>query len=384
MKGGKGHDNSAIKCSDGKFHGPSKNMEVAAAKNLFKRTTQANFPFRYKVFVADGDANVAKTIQGLNLYGDEVISKEECMYHLRKRFRKNLTEVFNKSGFKRGMVYRYPFRDDKDNLACRFSNLYLFMLRKTIIENRNGRDQDSIDKMCNVVKSIPRHYMDHSGASLDHRRTKYHVNCTSSFCDYVRTPEHEQEKYIPKNKDGGSMDGELWLPEAISSEEHQNILNKIIGVFDEHATPSLMSRCTRYLNQNVNESVHARLYRVINKTIHYSRLHVNFACQQTMSVHNSGYRTASLLNKLGATKFQLDKLKIKDETMQLRAEKCTKKPKPPFEETEVHYKSGYGFEDHDPLPESDEFRAREKMPWHNLDQNHVAEDPTVDYVSEDV
>ena len=63
-----------------------------------------------------------------------------------------------------------------------------------------------------------------------------------------------------------------------------------------------------------------------------------------------------------------------------------KKTKQVLKEDEVHYKSGYGFELYDPLPDSDEYETikNKDQPWRTYDQDKVDEDPNVDYVSEDI
>ena len=388
MKKGPEHSSTAIECPHGNFHGPSKSMECAAAEQLFEKTLEPDFPFRYMVFVADGDANVRKTIVEKKFYGDEIVQKEECMYHFRKRVRSDLSEVFNTSGVPAGEKgrFKYPFRDNKDKLSVRFSNLFLYTLRKIVVTQTNhARDEASLDIMSNAIQAIPRHYMDHVGATLEERQKKYHVKCSKAFCDFKRN-ESEQHKYQPTNSDGKPMDGDLWHPKATECEHHQKVLDDIIACFDKLGDKDKMSRCTRYLNQNVNESIHARLYRMINKTLHYSHQHIAFAAEHTILVHNSGYQTGSLLNKFGATDHQLKKLKEKDEIMRMRAEKRTKKTKQVLKEDEVHYKSGYGFELYDPLPDSDEYKSIQdkKQPWRTYDQNTVDEDPDVDYVSEDI
>ena len=387
MKKGPGHDSTAIECCDFNFHGPSKSMECAAAEKLFEKTLAPDFPFRYMVFVADGDANVRKTIVDAKFYGDEMVQKEECMYHFRKRVRSDLCEVFNTSWVPFGEDgRRYPFRQHKDTLSVRFSNLFLYTLRKIVVTQTNHRrDEAALDIMSNALQAIPRHYMDHVGATFEERRDKYHVKCSAAFCDFKRN-ESEQQQYQPTNLDGKPMDGDLWLPKATECDHHQKVLDAIIACFDKLGDKDKMSRCTRYLNQNVNESIHARVYRMINKTLHYSPMHIAFAAEHTILVHNSGYQTGSLLNVFGATDHQLKKLKEKDEIMRMRAEKRTRKTKQVLKEDEVHYKSGYGFELYDPLPDSDEYDKiqAKKQPWRTDDLGEVDEDPDVDYVSEDI
>ena len=46
---------STIVCEDKKLHGASKSLEVSAALTLYRNSTEPDFPFRYKIYVGDGD-----------------------------------------------------------------------------------------------------------------------------------------------------------------------------------------------------------------------------------------------------------------------------------------------------------------------------------------
>ena len=85
------------KCEHGKFHGESKSLEVSAVLELFKASEEVGFPFRYTTYVGDGDANVHNHIQSYKpaFYENKYpIVKEECVFHYRKRAKKNLTSLF--------------------------------------------------------------------------------------------------------------------------------------------------------------------------------------------------------------------------------------------------------------------------------------------------
>ena len=71
-------------CSRGRFHGPSGNMEIVNAEQLFSESEALGL--RYTHYVADGDCKILPHLKKLNPYGDEwPISKEECANHLSKR-----------------------------------------------------------------------------------------------------------------------------------------------------------------------------------------------------------------------------------------------------------------------------------------------------------
>ena len=54
---------SLLECSEGKFHGGSKSLEVSAVLELYKQSDTPDFPLRYTTYVGDGDANVHNSIK---------------------------------------------------------------------------------------------------------------------------------------------------------------------------------------------------------------------------------------------------------------------------------------------------------------------------------
>ena len=57
-----------------------------------------------------------------------------------------------------------------------------------------------------------------------------------------------------------------------------------------------MKRCAKKVTQNLNESVHAKLWRRIFKFKHHSKKRYRFACLMTVLVHNFGHEKGSLLH----------------------------------------------------------------------------------------
>ena len=67
-------------------------------------------------------------------------------------------------------------------------------------------------------------------------------------------------------------------------------MDKIRDKFDELGAYDTCSRLYRFLNQNVNESLHNRCFRMVSKIKSYQKNHIIFAAQMTMHIHNHGYR----------------------------------------------------------------------------------------------
>ena len=145
----------------------------------------------------------------------------------------------------------------------------------------------------------------------------------------------------------------------------------VVEAFDKISTPELITKCLRFRSTNVNESIHARLYRVCKKLDHYSRNRLVFAAEYTMVVHNHGYQTGSLLHEYGFNENQVNRLRRSDALMYDKAAKLTTRrrdKKIALHPSDIHYHSNHGFENValDPLPCTAEFEARKTYPWRSV------------------
>ena len=290
------------RCDDKNFHGTAKSLEVGCALRLFEKSVEKeDYPFRYKTLVGDGDSNVIKHILEENFYGEDCkVEKEECLFHLRKSVRKRLYGVFDSLSIferkreKEKIAYEKLGPDDFNKRrvftkeTCltyqnRFANLYLFVLNKAVKKQNHSQSPESLKYMSDSIKAIPRHYMDHIGASLEERK-QYHALCHKDFCKFKKLSPKDQEKYeVTKN-------GEFYIDEYNQKgEKIDDCMKSIINVFDELGSVDVMSRCTRLLNQNVNESIHARCFRIVNKINPYEYDHYNFAAFHALLIHNNSH-----------------------------------------------------------------------------------------------
>ena len=229
----------------------------------------------------------------------------------------------------------------------------------------NGQDDDSLQRMSNAFNAIPLHYMDHITATVQERRDHYHKHCHKSFCKFHQVSPEEQEAFKPTDRKGNPCDNELYV-EAMGGEK---IMQDIIKLFVKLGHTSVMRRCTRFLNQNVNESIHARLYYIVSKIKHYSRVRLCFAAERVLLVHNHGHFRGSLYHKWDCfSDEEIRILKSQDADMLRKAQTTKKKrtAKPMLNDEDVNYCSGFGFEDHPPLLDVDEFDERDHNAWHTV------------------
>ena len=99
-------------------------------------------------------------------------------------------------------------------------------------------------------------------------------------------------------------------------------------------------------------------------------------------VHNHGHLGASLLHRFDSfSEQEISSLKQKDNAMLQKAQSKVKTKtakKPMLQDEEVNYCSGFGFEDHPPLSNMEEFSDRDTNPW-----NQVPDDTLESVASED-
>ena len=71
------------------------------------------------------------------------------------------------------------------------------------------------------------------------------------------------------------------------------------NIFRTIGNPALMTRCSTVRTQNINESIHAKIWAICSKHKMHKHARFIFAAQQVVLNHNLGIFGASLLNVLG-------------------------------------------------------------------------------------
>lgn len=250
-------------CVNHLFHGSAQVLEGHNALKLFELCKEHNL--RIKILVADGDLKVlchkyVKNFDGPNPE-DEVI-KEECTNHFLKKFYTLLKDALHNtpdhilkvSSKKKtsdkltpeDYYLRYPFRKHAELYARKFSNLCGVVL--------NQSRHKGAEAMREALLVIPHHYSDYQAASVE-ERIIFHAGCDAEWC---RVPRCNGDKNlikncVPLNKRDRPVDGEFHT-------SVKAIREAIFEAFDIFANIETLSRCTRGLTQNVNESNHARVY----------------------------------------------------------------------------------------------------------------------------
>ena len=133
-----------------------------------------------------------------------------------------------------------------------------------------------------------------------------------------------RKTYEPTDSYGNKKHADLY----VDGPNGQAAMDFVVKFFDDIlADENLLINCTRFLTTNINESLHARLYRLCHKEDHYSYNHLSFAAEFTFTVHNHGHLRGSLSNTpgYGLNKNSLKRLMQKDIDMFKYASKPSKK-----------------------------------------------------------
>ena len=121
---------------------------------------------------------------------------------------------------------------------------------------------------------------------------------------YVRLTDKAKDDTIIPWKGGYYARLDLDYPDAFQG---------VQDIFETIGCITLMKRCAKKVTQNLNESVHSKLWRRVLKFKHHSKKRYRFACLMTVLVHNFGHEKGSLLHCLASmTKPVEQDLRYKD------------------------------------------------------------------------
>ena len=267
--------------------------------------------------------------------------------------------------------------------------MVFFLLRDAVKAMGNSREEDAIQFMQNTIRSIPRHKMDHPGASVEERNS-YHAYCRSDFCEYVGLTQEQKLAYHTDKT------GEFWYNELDKDGKPiSEARNQIIQAFDDLSTLAIMRRCTMWVNQNNNESIHHRLFRIISKTKSFKYQHILFASLCAAVIHNVGYEgcIGHMYQRMGT--YYVEEQKIlrwrDDQRRKNSGEKHRKKKTasryqlatPLVDSGQANYEAGFGFEDAPedlPIDGVIEFEERQAARARDAEDCELDEDLDIDHL----
>lgn len=241
------------------YEGSSGSMEMHAAEILWKRSVE-DLKMRYTVVLSDGDSKTYNHLSKLKIYGNTIILKEECINHAAKRLGtalRNKVKEWRAKGVCLGGKKKGNLTEE---MIVKLTNYY----RKAIKDN-----SPHIEKMKSAIFASLYHL-------ISSNEKPQHKSCPSgndSWCFYNRALASGQ-----KMPDHNSMKNKL-------SEE---VLAKILPVYQRLASNELLKRCTSGKTQNSNESVHSLIWKYCPKDTFVSRKRLELAVTYAVSQFNNG------------------------------------------------------------------------------------------------
>ena len=109
----------------------------------------------------------------------------------------------------------------------------------------------------------------------------------------------------------------------------------------------VICRARKHLNQNINESTHARLYGIVTKAKHYGICRLMFAAEYVSVENNFGKLGANIFSHWGEiSQAEVSQLQALDKEMMIKAERRKTKKVAALKEVSGQYKYGFGFEEY--------------------------------------
>lgn len=268
-------------CPHGDYIGSSGGMEVQIARILWGRSRDLGF--EYRVMVADGDAATFNAVR--DTYGPDSVVKEMCANHVGKRMKTRLLKLVSTftqnttfmSGRRRGQVRKtYPLKKLlTEAMMTRLSNYYISAIHSSI---RAG-----VGEMQSRILATFHHLSAHIFSP------HHHDLCPpgeGSWCKY--------QKAVARGVDPTTAIQEP----GIFSTFPRDARTEVEKIYTDLSDPTLLMKCQKGHTQNINESLHSKLWSKVAKHKFHGLDRIMFLARVTSLEHNFGSEEGSLLRTL--------------------------------------------------------------------------------------
>ena len=167
-----------------------------------------------------------------------------------------------------------------------------------------------------AVKAVLWHELDRPDSTKE-ERDRYHEYCCPSWCPYKKwvtdgQPGESFVRLFTKDSQGKSIPWKGGYYARLDV-DYPDAFQGVADIFDTVGSLTLMNRCKKKVTQNLNESVHSKLWRKVLKYKFHRYGRYRFACVMVMMEHNFGRDKGSLLHCLASmTKPAQSDLRYKD------------------------------------------------------------------------
>lgn len=282
------------------YKGSSGGMEVDGAVQIFQRSLDKNI--RYTRYLGDGDSKGFSAVEGLGIYGDQAITKLECVGHVQKRMGSRLRRLKQKSKGQK-LVDGRPLGGKArltDAVIDKIQTYYGLAIRRNI---------KSLEKMREAVWAIYWHMQ----STDDNPKHGLCPKGTDSWCRYQKAISNN-ETFVHKTP----------LPQVVMKE--------IKPIFDILSKTELLEKCLHGKTQNPNESVNNVIWSRLPKTVFVGNKTLHLGVYEAIASFNDGFITKCetlkrLKMDIGANMIQAMKMEDKYRIYfaQKQAQELTKK-----------------------------------------------------------
>ena len=174
-----------------------------------------------------------------------------------------------------------------------------------------------------AVKAVFYHEQDYPDSSVE-EKIEFHQFC-GSWCK-VKSWEHQEKPLEEFTRTKRDIHGneQVWEGGLLAKFkiQHPEAYDELLGIFVKLGDEQLMSRCGKVVTQNINESIHSKMWRYCLKTKKHTKKRYIFGAQHVIMSHNFGHNAASLHHILGTMTKPLDEtLKYEDIVSRRAAER---------------------------------------------------------------
>ena len=172
--------------------------------------------------------------------------------------------------------------------------------RYKLVVNQNREKGPEAQSL--AVKAVPHHELDYPASSVA-EKIEYHQYC-GEWCEFKawesqKKPLDKFKREKTKDLHGNEVKWEGGLLAKFKI-EYAEAYKGLLGVFETLGNIELMSRCSQILTQNINESVHARMWKHCLKIKPHGIDRYVFCAKHVVLAHNFGHYASSLHHIMGS------------------------------------------------------------------------------------
>ena len=174
-----------------------------------------------------------------------------------------------------------------------FSNLVCFAVSQLYRMAVYANCEAGPEAQSEAVQAVLWHELDRPDATPEERQ-KYHQYCKSSWCEYQQWIASGQpaDSYVRLHAKDNKGNQVPWKGGHYSRMDidYPDCFQGVVQIFETLGCITLMKRCQKKVTQNLNESVHGKLWRKVLKFKKHTKPRFVFGCIQIIMEHNFGHK----------------------------------------------------------------------------------------------